>query len=262
MFCIKCGEHIEDTAEYCPKCGNKQTEEPKDETTKTTTDYTTEKSNNDKAVNIIQKCCFAGMIVGTVGAAMFFLIVMIGLIIYGKVYLYQGYDFTKVLTTISIVLMLIGLCSIIAKFVFNLALKKGNFPTSAAKRILICVLCVACIAFSIWGFVDCGNVNVFAEAYKKCDCHSPWAKYGDGYLKIDSNPYNYDSSTTMSTFYILDATDGIKAVNAYFNLPTHLYDEIMNTRALDGKLTFSGDKVNVSWRYHPDQGIEVTYTAK
>lgn len=66
----------------------------------------------------------------------------------------------------------------------------------------------------------------------------------------------------MSTFYILDATDGIKAVNAYFNLPTYLYDEIMNTRALDGKLTFSGDKVNVSWRYHPDQGIEVTYTAK
>lgn len=261
MFCKKCGERIEDTADYCLKCGTKQTEELKDETTKPTVDYTT-KINTDKIADIIQKCCLAGILTGTFGAEIFFFLTVIGLIFYGKVFLYQGDDYTKVLTTVSIVLMLIGLCSIIAKCVFNFALKKGSSPTSAANRILICVLCVACIAFPVWGFVDCGNINVFAEAYEKCDCHYPWAEYGDDYLKIDSNPYDYDSDRTMATLYIIDATNGIKAVNAYFGLPTYLYDDIMSTRALDGKQTFSGDKVNVSWRYHPDQGIEVTYSKK
>lgn len=126
--------------------------------------------------------------------------------------------------------------------------------------IVLSVLCSLCI-------VGCGNLMGslflnFEKIYSECGCESPWAEYGDDYITIDSNPYDYDGDSYYSTTYIFEASDAIKEINEKLGLPDYLYDEMQETRAIDGRQSFSGDKVDVSWRYHPDSGLEVRYTKK
>lgn len=114
---------------------------------------------SEKLIKIIQKGSLWGFVAGIVGVALFFGIVLVGLIAYGRVYLFGGFDFTKVLSIISIVLMLIGVCGIITKTILYFIFKIEAFPRNTIKRILVLVLAVACLGCSIWGFVDCSNNN-------------------------------------------------------------------------------------------------------
>lgn len=293
MFCKFCGEKIEDNSIFCSKCGAKLTGEEKTnvvslEIIDTTTNSLNEneqpiKKKSDKILNIIQKVVFGCLIAGMVGITLFLGIVLVGLLFYGRVYLFDGYDFTKVLSIISIVLMLIGACSIITKFILSFIFKTNKSPKIIAKRILLIVLAVVCLSLSIWGFVDCSNNTKdndidysseesssgesssylsFFTIYDECSCAYPWADVGADYLSIDTNPYDYDSDSSLATTYAYDALTAISIINIKLNLPSYLYDEMLETRALDGKQTYSGTKVDVSWRYHPDSGLEVRYTRK
>lgn len=138
-----------------------------------------EKTIDNNIVNSIQKCCFISLIVGIVGVALFIGIVIVGIIGYGKVYLFNGYTFTKVLSIISIVLMLVGLCGVVAKCVFYFGVKIGKFPSSPIKRILICVLAVACLGFSTWGFVDCGEANKASNSSTSSPSSTSSSSVGD-----------------------------------------------------------------------------------
>ncbi len=269
MFCKFCGEKIEEESVVCPKCGARlisngtiSGDTSNNEESKITNAPKAKKELPDKTVNILKKCCLIGLIAGIAGVAIFIGIVLIGLIVYGKVYLFHGYGFTKVLTIISIVLMIIGLCSVIAKCILNLVYKIGNFPKTAVKKALLILLAVTCLGCSLWGFVDCGNRSNFIAIYIECNCSSPWAKYGTDYLSIDTNPYDYDSDLSGSTTYQTKALTAIRLVNNELDLPSYLYQDMLETRALDGKQSYSGTKVDVSWRYHPDSGLEVRYTKK
>lgn len=88
-------------------------------------------------------------------------------------------------------------------------------------------------------------------------CQSSWAKVGaDGsYLQIDTNPYDYED------YYSSAADKGIQNVNEAIGLPDSLYNDMMNTSYDMGKQTetFQDVGVVVTWTYHPDQGLEVTY---
>lgn len=74
-----------------------------------------ENTSNTKKESPIQKYCNIGFVIGFAGIALFLGIVLIGLAIYGKVYLFNGYNYTKVLTIISFICMFVGLCSLLAK---------------------------------------------------------------------------------------------------------------------------------------------------
>lgn len=271
MFCKFCGEKIEESALFCPNCGQKQTVDE--------TDFDVDVTNNrivsdegkfihDKKKKILQKCYFGSLIAGIIGISIFLGIVLVGLFAYGKVYLFDGYAFTVVLSVISIVLMMIGLCGIIAKFVLYRVFKIGEFPASTAKKVIVVGLAVACMGFSIWGGADCGNSRAsvsgsgwsFYTVYYECGCNYPWADCGADYLSIDTNPYNYDSDSYSATTYASVALSAIRSVNSKLGLPSYLYDEMLETRALDGRQSYSGTKVSVTWRYHPDTGLEVRYT--
>ena len=254
MICNVCGEKMEEGQVYCPKCGSKVEPQPA-----SMNDSNVPTINSKKLPPILVKICRIGMIIGAIGAVLFLGIVLIGLIAYGKVYLFNGYEFTKVLTVISIVLMLIGFCSILTEVVLSLILKTDNSQISTAKKALVIVLAIACLGFSIWGFADCTSFN-FRNVFYDCDCSLLWADYGTDYLSIDTNPYDYDSDNSLSTKYLSEALKGIQRVNAELGLPTYLYNEMLSTRALDGRQSYKGDKVSVSWRYHPDSGLEVTYS--
>ena len=167
MFCKFCGEKIEDNATFCSRCGAKLTTEEETDTTiinsvdmentNLNKNEKTIKKVSDKIPNVIQKILMSCLILGIIGIAIFFSTVLFDLIAYGHVRLFHEYFFIKVLSIISIVLMLIGVCGIITKCILCFIFKIGVFPTTVLKRILLILLTIACLGCSIWGVVDCSN---------------------------------------------------------------------------------------------------------
>lgn len=51
----------------------------------------------------------------------------------------------------------------------------------------------------------------------------------------------------------------VREANESLGLPDWLYEEIVSTRAIDGRQKETFDKVTVTWSYHPDHGLEVIY---
>lgn len=96
----------------------------------------------------------------------------------------------------------------------------------------------------------------FKALYEKY-CQSKWAKYGsDGsYLSIDTNPYDWDDDGLAYP----DAYYAIENVNTALGLPESLLNAMAETRGADGKQKETFDDVTVTWSYHPDKGLEVTY---
>ena len=95
------------------------------------------------------------------------------------------------------------------------------------------------------------------EIYKKfCDGKN-WADIAtDGsYLDIDDNPYDYDD------YYISAADTAIQLINAEMGLPASLYNDMIQTTWSMGKQEeiYESVGIKVTWTYHPDKGLEVTY---
>ncbi len=94
------------------------------------------------------------------------------------------------------------------------------------------------------------------EIYNKC-CDSEWASVAsDGsYLSIDTNPNDSTNNNSESV-----AISGIFAVNEALGLPDSVINKMGQTRSIDGMQTAKGDGVEISWTYHPDNGLEVMYS--
>ncbi len=77
----------------------------------------------------------------------------------------------------------------------------------------------------------------------------------NSYLSIDTNIYDLDDYYNSSTLAL------VKEVHAELGLPDSLYQEMMNTSYSMGKQTetYESIGITVSWTYHPDKGMEVTY---
>lgn len=90
-------------------------------------------------------------------------------------------------------------------------------------------------------------------------CESTWADYGsDGsYLSIDTNPYNEEDEPLAYP----EAYNAIVDINEALGLPDSLLENMGHTSSADGKQTETYDEVTVTWKYHPDKGLEVTYRA-
>ncbi len=108
----------------------------------------------------------------------------------------------------------------------------------------------------------CGKQFIdFFAIYKDCGCSSIWAEVSADYLSVDTNPYDI-SDLSLSMLWAEEALVAIKEINSKLGLPSYLYQEMVSTRAIDGRQTYTGPGrgVNVSWRFHPDSGLEVRYT--
>lgn len=272
MFCKFCGEKLEDNALFCPKCGKNQNtdDDAAPEVNVAQAENSSPKAISPKTKKIIDICFLCAYIIGTVGVVLFLGIVIVGLAAYGTIYLFDGYSFTKVLSIMSIVFMLIGFCAVAVKILLSLIFKITEFPKSIIKIVLLSTLALACLGLSIWGFVDYGNTKEnssgtytepinFYLIYSECSCESPWAKAGVDYLSIDTNPYDYENET-LAAIYASKALAAIRNVNSKLRIPSYVYEEMLSTRAVDGRQSYVGSRVSVSWRYHPSSGLEVIYT--
>lgn len=58
------------------------------------------------------------------------------------------------------------------------------------------------------------------------------------------------------------ALEAIKHANKELGFDDSVYSRMMKTSALMGRQSAENNKYRVSWTYHPDEGLEVTYTKK
>lgn len=97
----------------------------------------------------------------------------------------------------------------------------------------------------------------FQAIFDACELDSSYATVAaDGsYLSIDTNPYDIDDYTDY------DAYLSLYLINDELGLPDSLMEDMGHTSSLDGKQTEKFENVTVTWKYHPDIGLEVTYKA-
>lgn len=136
----------------------------------------------------------------------------------------------------------------------------GGAAAQKSKKKLFIILGSAAAALiiivAILLAVVLGSGPNFKKIYQEY-CSPTWASVGaDGsYLSIDTNPRNKDNTGIAYQA----AANAVKKVNEVLGLPDSLYEEMGSTRALDGRQSQTFGNITVSWSYHPDKGLEVTY---
>lgn len=115
------------------------------------------------------------------------------------------------------------------------------------------VVVIALILLFVFG----GGTKDFNEMYGDMAEESWCIISEDGtYMRIDTNPYDIDE------YFISDAYYKLEEINEDLGFSAALFEEMGETRALDGRQSEENDKYSVSWRYHPNSGLEVTYEIK
>jgi hypothetical protein len=74
------------------------------------------------------------------------------------------------------------------------------------------------------------------------------------YIAIDTNPNDKDD------YYSAAATKLVQAMNKELGFSESLYNKMIHTRSLDGKQSDEANGIEVTWTYHPDDGLEIQYT--
>lgn len=85
-----------------------------------------------------------------------------------------------------------------------------------------------------------------------------WCVIADdgSYMEIDNNPLNID-------YYMdVDAECAIIDVCEALGFSEATIRKMLLTSALDGRQTEENDKAQVSWKYHPNKGLEVLFESK
>ena len=133
-------------------------------------------------------------------------------------------------------------------------------PKHAPKSLIIGLAVVAIVAVSAIALFASGILAPkpepfdFAEEYSNYDGES-WCTFGEdgSYMTIDTNPYDIED------YLDYDAWEAIPQVNEDLGFPDSTYENMGRTRALDGAQSAEVEGFRVSWRYHPNNGLEVTY---
>lgn len=140
---------------------------------------------------------------------------------------------------------------------FNAGVEKTN--KKKKKIAWIIGIAIAAIAVVIVVIALSGGSKVdLDDVYQKYCKGEYWADIADDgtYLNIDDNPYDVDD------YYNIDADNAIQAINKELGFSDSLWNKMCTTSSNDGKQTDSNDKVTVSWKYHPNRGLSVTYEIK
>lgn len=229
MFCKNCGSQLSDDSTFCPNCGykseetvlNKNTESTKPnygQTEGTGRATNTSSDNHSKELHKkpTDKIFLGGFALAAFGTILFLGMVFVSLIEWGEVSLYDGSDFTAVLTTISLCLMLLGLLVLSCMLMFNLKTKSIMLLTNKSFVFFSTILIILCIGLSVWGFTEYANEKDSGSSYGDS---SYGGSYGGYYnsgidkriglsLKVDrietsgSYTYVYCTVTNVSSRYV------------------------------------------------------------
>lgn len=198
MYCKNCGKEIHDDVMFCPFCGTRQDDEQESITQSVIEEkkfFTNEKINQSLKIiiKLLPKIGFYSLMSG---AGIFLLIVIIGLIGYGKVCLYDGYAFTKVFCTISVILMLAGIIICGGLLIYKIIKKEFTLDK---KEILKIIAITLSLVFSIILFSNAATTNKKSYSTGSSSSSSTAAYYAFLYCDITNVRVTHNSSYTICT---------------------------------------------------------------
>lgn len=79
--------------------------------------------------------------------------------------------------------------------------------------------------------------------------------YPDEYKNVDSAVWDLLGPKTQE-----NALKAIQYANEAFGFDDSVYSDMLETTAQMGRKSVENDSYQVSWSFHPDDGLEVTYT--
>ncbi|MCD8384716.1 MAG: Ig-like domain-containing protein [Clostridiales bacterium] len=248
-FCTKCGAELSEGQAFCPKCGQKTGE-------KSSINDTAEKEHLTHKKWIIPACTIALVLIAAIAA-----FALMGPSV-EDIILSQSSIEMKVDDTASISYTISPSEASDAKVSWSSSnedvatVGESGYITAIGEGSCIITVTAGKVSDSLSVTVKTGPD--FQALYDEF-CESTWASVGsDGsYLKLDTNPYNEDDSGIA----YVDAYYAVISINEELGLPESLIEDMASTTAAMGKQseTYSDLDLTVSWTYHPDKGLEVTY---
>lgn len=94
--------------------------------------------------------------------------------------------------------------------------------------------------------------NPLVEAVSSCSLEG-----SDGIELTDANK-TLLVDTAGNDDYSGASYDDLSCILKAMNVPDRIINSMDHTRALDGTVTDSFDNISMSWRYHPDTGVDLT----
>ena len=139
-----------------------------------------------------------------------------------------------------------------------------NKPKFTKKKFAIIGGIVAVIAIALIIFVP----SKFERVQNECVQIAGMISGSGDYFTIDTYPDDMygNMDETLKAILLADADEkalkAIKYANEELGFNGSVYSNMMNTSALMGRQSAETNKYRVSWTYHPDDGLEVTYEKK
>lgn len=256
VFCVKCGAEVAPGNAFCPKCGHRVGEKLVTDSALEQTSTTAQKKQpNKKPLRIM-----AGAIV--VIAA------IIAVILFARGPQAKDVTLSKKDATVKV-----GE-TVTLSYTINPSDTKDKTVTWASSNESIAQVnggtitgvnegdCTITVSTKN-GKTDTCSITVSPagpdlEALYNEYCTSSFATVAsDGsYLSIDTNPNDKED------YFDMDAYEAIVAVNEALGLPESLLNRMNQTRSIDGVQSYSTDELEISWTYHPDNGMQVNYSLK
>ncbi len=134
---------------------------------------------------------------------------------------------------------------------------------SKTKMAILGAAILAVIAIVVVLFIP----SKFEKVKNECVQMAGQAATGKGYFTLDTYPDSYKNMDPTVRAFLLDSTqkntlEAIRYANKELGFNDSVYSKMLNTSALMGRQTEENAKYKVSWTYHPDDGLEVTYEKK
>lgn len=135
-----------------------------------------------------------------------------------------------------------------------------------SKRRFISIITVAVVLIAIAAVLLIPSK--FERVRENCIQIAGYAPGNDDYFVIDTYPedlFDYYDPLLLATSApdMAERTlEAIQYANEALGFNGSVWDKMMNTNALMGRQSAETDKYRVSWTYHPDDGLEVTYEKK
>jgi hypothetical protein len=116
----------------------------------------------------------------------------------------------------------------------------------------IALVAAGLLAFTLTGCA--GQFDTFQKAYESCGTPSG--------VSVSDNGTTISIDTIGETDYSgASFSDAVCIINA-LKTPTYIMDNMDTTNSLMGRQTDSFNGIDVSWSYHPDNGLQVVYHKK
>lgn len=239
-YCSKCGNELMDEAVVCPQCGCPV-----------------------PGMKMPRQGSKKGMVFGiilTVWAGMLTLFAVAAFIGYAS----NGEFHASVLALLVISLALISIgVSLIRGTKIGAPFKKLWSAVFKSKKnfVVVGVIAVALIAIA-FAFL---HKSKFERVKDECVQIAGQVTGSGDYFTLDTNPYEDMDEDVAALLLPSTQENTLKAIryaNDELGFNGALYSKMLETTALMGRQTEETNKYKVSWTYHPDRGLEVTYEKK